>query len=210
MSLQQQMFSAVTSGDRPAVTALLRQDASLASARDEKGVSMLLNARYYRQHEMAAFLAEHTTVRSVFEAAALGEGSALEAAADLAGFSSDGFSPLHLAVFFAREAAADWLIGHGADIEAVARNPMRVRPLHSAAAGGSTACVQALLAAGAEVDARQAGGFTPLMAAAGAGNRAMARALLAAGADSTLANDDGKRAADLARQAGHEPLAREL
>ncbi len=42
---------------------------------------------------------------------------------------------------------------------------MEVQPLHSAVAADARQVVAALLLAGADVNARQAGGFTPLMAA---------------------------------------------
>ena len=95
-------------------------------------------------------------------------------------------------------------------MRAVARNPLAVQPLHSAAAGSHAGIVQALLEVGADANARQSGGFVPLHAAAQNGDAATSELLLAHGADPSIGNDDGKTAADFAGDAGHEELARRL
>jgi ankyrin repeat protein len=77
-------------------------------------------------------------------------------------------------------------------------------------AGRHPALVARLLAAGADPDARQEGGFTPLMGAAGAGRADLASALLAAGADPALTDRHDHTAADHARQHGHNELAERL
>ena len=82
---------------------------------------------------------------------------------------ADGFTALHLAAFFGGAAVARRLLDAGADPDAVARNPMAVRPLHSAVAGGQVEVALALIAAGADVGARQRHGWTPLHGAAQAG-----------------------------------------
>ena len=56
--------------------------------------------------------------------------------------------------------------------------------------------IGALLAAGAEVNARASYGVTPLHAAAANGTPAVIAALLAAGADASVVDDDGKTAFD--------------
>ena len=52
-----------------------------------------------------------------------------------------------------------------AEVNAVANNATRVQPLHSAAAQRSVAIVRMLLDAGANVHAKQEGGYTALDAA---------------------------------------------
>jgi ankyrin repeat protein len=64
-----------------------------------------------------------------------------------------------------------------------------------------------LLAAGADPNARQLGGFVPLHAAAQNGDKALAELLLDHGADPSLETDDGRSAAAIARAAGHDELA---
>lgn len=55
--------------------------------------------------------------------------------------------------------------------------------LHAAAAGGDTAAIDRLIAAGADLEARDGNGRTPLMVAAFRQDDAAARALIAAGAN---------------------------
>ena len=138
---------------------------------------------------------------TLFEAAALGASHRVRELLSVdpgtvAGWSTDGFTALHLAAFFGHEAVAEALLERGADVGAVARNPIRVQPLHSAAAGGHTAVARLLLEHGADPNARQEGGFVPLHAAAQAGNDELYELLLASGADQDAATDDGRTAAD--------------
>lgn len=58
-------------------------------------------------------------------------------------------------------------------------------PLHEAAMRGERARVQALLADGLEVDARDAYGITPLHLAVSKGHRDVAELLLSKGADAS-------------------------
>jgi ankyrin repeat protein len=151
----------------------------------------------------------------VFEAAALGYLDRLRARIDddpavVTSMSSDGYTALHFAAFFAKPEAARILLEAGAPVDVVAHNEMRVRPLHSAAAGRQTEICRLLLAAGAEVDARQAGGFTPLHEAAQSGDPEMVELFLSAGADPLMTTDDGKTAADLAEAAAHPDVATRL
>jgi ankyrin repeat protein len=95
-------------------------------------------------------------------------------------------------------------------VDAAADNATRVAPIHSAVAGRSTAVVVALVAAGAEVDGVQQGGFTALMAVAQQGDIATADLLLASGADLGRLLPDGRAAADLAAAAGYDDLAARL
>jgi ankyrin repeat protein len=101
------------------------------------------------------------------------------------------------------------LIDAGATVAAVANNAMKVKPLHSAAAGRTEVCA-VLLDAGAPVDTRQSGGYTPLHEAALNGNEELVTLLLSHGADANATDDDGRTAADHAQRAGHTDLAARL
>ena len=150
-----------------------------------------------------------------FEAAALGDRERLEALLDgdpalLGARSPDGFTVLHLAAFFGHGPLVQWLLERGADPGPVAENPMRVQPLHSAVAARNGDAVRALLAAGADPDARQQRGITALHAAAVHGDDDMVGALMDAGADPTLADDEGTTAPAYARRGGFLDIARGL
>lgn len=176
------------------------------------GVSPLMHALYHRARKVAGWLHDSSAAVDVFEAAALGECEALanllQGEPDLANArAADGFTPLHLACFFARPLAVGVLLRFGADADAEARNPGRVTPLHSAAASRDAHTVSALLEGGPHVDARQAGGFTALHSAAMHGNEAIARTLLEAGADPAVRDERGRDAAAFAREGGFANLA---
>ena len=99
------------------------------------------------------------------------------------------------------------LIAAGADVNAAAKNPLKVQALHAAVAGRNLEIVKAVLDAGADPNAQQQAGFRPIHEAGTNANRALAELLLAHGADPSLTNDDGKNAIDLAREKGHAEFA---
>jgi ankyrin repeat protein len=81
--------------------------------------------------------------------------------------------------------------------------PIPRAPLTAAAAGGSTHCLLALLAAGAPADLPGEGGLTPLHAAATSGRISCIQALLEAGADPEIADGHGRSALRLAAISGY-------
>jgi len=121
-------------------------------------------------------------------------------------YSNDGFTALHLATFFGQPEAAEELLCHGADMNAVATNPMKVAVINSAAASGRADLVKMVLRAGANPNARQMMGYTALHAAAARDSVEMVQALLDAGADPSLRSDDGQFPADKAGPAVAELL----
>jgi len=209
------VLAAVGSGDGVALRTLLAAGPALAATRDDAGVSVLLLARYRGDDGCVDVIRATGLDLDVFEAAALGEVGRLDAildddAAAIHAWSGDGFTALHLAAFFGGGEVARRLLDAGADPDAVARNPMAVRPLHSAVAAGQADVALMLIAAGAEVDARQRHGWTPLHGAAQGGMAAVVAALLAAGADPAAVNDDGVDAVTLAERHGHAAVASSL
>lgn len=166
-------------------------------------VSDLLRAAYSRDWDAVAHILETRPVASLAEAATVGDVAAVRAhLADdptlVAQRTGDGFTPLHLATYFRRPAVVAVLLEHGADVHAVAENPTRLRPLHSAVAARDVDSVRMLLERGAEPDARQQGGHTALMGAAHHGDEALVELLLQHGADPSLRSDEGRTAGDLA------------
>jgi len=87
---------------------------------------------------------------------------------------------------------------------------MKVTALHSAIAGQDRESSLALIAAGADVNAKQQDDVTALHEAAQNGDREIVDALLAAGADPSLTLSGGERPADLARKHGHPDIAQLL
>lgn len=205
-------FEAIKKGDRATVERELAVDPALARA-EEDGTSAVLLARYYGKEEIAQLLAKSKGDLTVFEAAAVGDLAQVKAHVErdpslLNAYAADGFFPLGLAAFFRRPEVVDFLIAKGADVRAVAKNPMQVTALHSAVAdGGHARIAKALVAAGADVNAKQRHGWTPLHGAADSGDVELVELLLARGADRDAKHQEGKTALDLAREKGHTQIA---
>ncbi len=177
--------------------------------------STVLTALYAGKKDEAAYLASKKSSLDLFEAAALGRTARvtelLEQHAPRAKkFADDGYTALHLAAFFGHVEAARVLLQHGAEVDAIARNPTKVTPLHSAAAIGSRELIVLLLDAGARVNEKQKGGFTALQACALQGNVELVRLLLERGADPLLRADDGRSAEGMAREKGHAAVVAAL
>ncbi len=164
------IFESIKEGDIDAVRAAVKEDPSVAGARDENGLSAVRAALYAHKQDVADVLLEAEPELDVFDAAAVGDADRLTELLDADGdlvnaWSEDGYTPLHLAAYFSRGPAVRLLLDRGADVGAVSKNDMEVQPLHSAVAADAREVVAALLLAGADVNARQKDGFTPLMAA---------------------------------------------
>jgi ankyrin repeat protein len=209
------VIEAIRRRDEAELRGLVAQRPELADERDENGVSALMLSYYYGVGGGDALRAARSQPLDVFEAATVGDISRLaellDAEPELArARSADDGTALHFAAFFGQPDAAKLLIERGADIHAVASTFGNVQPLHSAVASGNVEAALALLAAGADPNARQERGFTPLHGAAQNGDRMLVDALLERGADPAATNDEGKAAADFAAEAGHEELATRL
>lgn len=205
-------FVAVEQNDAAALERLLQEAPSLAGARNDAGLSLLLSALYRGAQRMVDLILAAKPALDVFDAAAVGDATRVEELlradpALAAAYSPDGFSPLHLAAFLGHTDVAAVLLRHGAPAGAVSCNAMQVAPLHSAAAGQHHALCALLLDGGADVNARQQGGWTALHAAAQHGDQVLAELLLARGADPSLAREGGETPSETARAAGHPALA---
>jgi len=203
------IFATISAGDQERVGKLVAADPSLAHARNQAGVSALMQARYENKLEMVALLRSAAGDLDVFEAAALGDLARLRTllASDrdlVKAQSSDGFTPLHLACFFGQPEAAEILIQQGADVNAV--SPSRIAVIHSAAASRNAAIVKLVLQAGANPNLQQQGGYTALHEAAMHNSVERAHALLEAGADRAIRSDDGLTAAEMAAQKGNQEV----
>ncbi len=210
-----EMLEAVKSGDVSRVKQLLGADPGLANARAESGESAFLLSLYYGHAAVKELLLSSGAVLNVHEAAAAGELERVKALITaspnlLSSFSHDGFAPLHLAAFFGQQAIVDYLLSRHAAVNEISRNPSALRPIHSAVAHRhpepALAITRALIAAGAEVNVKQAGGFTPLHSAALSGRLPLVRVLLEAGADASARGDSDQTALSLAGSKNHKEV----
>lgn len=209
------LFAAIHAHNIEGVRLLVGAEPELLKATSPSGLSPVLFAAYYRRPAIVQFLIDAGAPLTLFEAAAAGQTAQVMAFVDaglenLNAFSPDGFSPLGLAAFFGHQELASELLRLGADVHAVSRNAMQVQPLHSAVAGNHLAIVQALVEAGADVNAAQQGGFTPLMGAAQNGNAEVTRFLLSHGAGLDTRTSEGRSAWSLAAEENHEEVLKLL
>jgi len=210
--MSNELFVAVTAGDVATVRTLLREDPSLASARDGSGLPVVLLALFHQQREVADALLDAEPELGPLEAAATGRADRLSALLDadpeaLNARTPEGFTPLGLAAFLGGPEVVRVLLERGADANDDADNQFGVRPVNAAAAAHDHETMRLLLDAGADPNARQQGGFTPLHSAAHTDDVEMARLLLDHGADPTLATDDGRDAARIAADDGSAGVA---
>ncbi len=212
MSENKAFFEAIRSGDVAAVKSLVGADASLASARNDAGVSGVLTAVYMGRSEIRDFLIASGAVLELSEAAAVGMIARVRELVEknptqASSFSPDGFPVVALAAFLGHLEVVQYLAAHGADIDAAATNGSGYNALTGAVTGGHAAVVQWLLERGANPNYRYSGNYSPLLTAAANGRLDIAKLLLAHGADLHDATSDGKSALDLARERNHPEVA---
>jgi ankyrin repeat protein len=215
MPTETEFLAAVDAGDTSTVAVMLTDDPALASARGADGVSALLHARYRFHREVLDALLAVDPELDVFDAAALGHIDRLRVRLDedpsrATAHTADGFSALHLAAFFGKPEAAKTLLEAGASALDSATNDFANQPLHAAAAGRHTEVCRLLLAAGADVNATQHGGYAPLHEVAASGDVELVELFLSAGADPLAPAEDGRTPAEVAAGAGHVDVARRL
>lgn len=210
-----EFLAAVKDGNASRVRQMLDADPALAVARAESGESAVLLSVYYGKDEVRELLLERGVPLDIFEAAAAGVRGSVEDwlkedSGLVSALSHDGFTPLHLAAFFGRIPVVELLLSRRAPVNEVSQNPSALRPLHSAVAHRQPQVAleisRALIAAGAEVNVTQHGGWTPLHAAALHGNLPLVRLLLDAGAKADARNDTGQTPAGLAKTKNHKEV----
>ena len=122
-------------------------------------------------------------------------------------FDTDGWSPLHLAAHYGHAEVVALLLHNNAPVDLRSTNQMANTALHAALAGRRADVVKVLLDAGADVNAKQHGGWNALHAAAASGDRQLVELLLSRGADASAVNDAGVTAAAIARDRGQVEVA---
>lgn len=206
-----QLFEAIRAGDVAAVESMLDENPELVSAIDDSGLPALTVAIYHRQSAVMQVLERRGARLDIYSGAMAGRVEAVRTALEnepnlVNSFSSDGWTPLHLAAFFGCEDCVRILLDAGAKLNERSQNAMQNMPLHAAAAGRHAGIARLLLERGAWVNARQHGGWTALHSAAQAGDIQLAELLIAAGADVSARADNQQRAWDLALTKGHQQM----
>lgn len=215
MTPAQELYEAIKGADKVSVQALLEAKPELVEGGGASGMHPLMLAIYMRLPEMVELLLERGATVDIFAACALGRTSrvselAAEDPALVNGYSSDGWTPLHLASFFGRLETAEYLLQKGADVHLRSDNHLANLPLNAAAAGKHQEIVALLLAHGAPVNAQQQGGYSPLHTAAANGDEAMVRLLLAHEADTKAINEEDLTPLEMAKARGHAHIVRLL
>lgn len=204
--------TAVNEDDGKTIQQITNAKPELANARGQNNLPLLMNAIYQRKTAVVETLRAAGAEPDVFAAAALGDLERLQSLAErwsgyLNIFARDGFTPLQLACYFNQENAALWLIEQGANVNAVAKNTMKIAPIHATATHGNLTILRALLEKGAQVNAEQEGGYTAVHQAAHRNNVPMAQLLLTFGADPHQPDVKGQSALQLAKVEGNDEVA---
>jgi ankyrin repeat protein len=198
-------IDAIKAGEFGRVKAMVSAEPELLDARSRTGDSAILTAVYHRQKEIVNLLVARGAAMTIFDACAAGELERAERLLDddpacIHGFSSDGWTPLHLAAFFGHVKIVELLLARDADVTARSKNSNGNTPLHAALVGNHKFVAGLLLGAGADVNAVDAANWRPLHIAAANNNLDAMRTLIAQGADVCAANADGKTALSLAQE----------
>ena len=183
ININGQMVLAAKAGRVERVTALLAEGAAVNS-RDRNGDSPL---------NMAAAKGNEALAEAL-----------LSAGADVNLANIAGVTPLMGASFSGKPKLVRRLLDAGARIQPFDR--VHKNAAVYAAAHGCTECLDELLRAGTDVNARLDNDLTLLMWATGYGHEATVRLLLERGADPTLKDNRGKSAADMARDSSFPAL----
>ena len=201
-------IEAIKAGEIDHVTQTLDQDSTLVNAKADNGLSAVLVAAYYNEPQIAQLLVQRGAELSIFEAATVGaldrvEGWIVAQPELINAYAPDGFQPIGLAAFFGHQAVVELLLRVGAEVDLPSKNPMRVRPLHSAIANRRTAIAKLLIEHGAAVNSTQADDFTPLHEAAQNGLLEVTQWLLDRGAHVNAKLSNGQTPLALAIEHHH-------
>ena len=210
-----ELFEAIRAGNSAAVNALLDSSASLASAKNDSGVSAVLMSVYTGHREIRDLLLSRGATLQLHEAVAVGNLGRVKQFVEKdpsvpRSFSPDGFPVVALAAVFGHLEVARYLAAQGADVNAIASNGSGYNALSGAVAGGQTEIVKWLLETGADANYRYGPGYSPLLTAAANGHLEIVKLLLAHGADLRAVSNDGKSALALASERNHPAVAEHL
>ncbi|MFZ0212492.1 MAG: ankyrin repeat domain-containing protein [Candidatus Acidiferrales bacterium] len=208
----QKFLEAVKAGDATHVKKMLMVEPALANARAESGSSAVMLSIYHGHAEIRDLLIERGALLHIHEAAALGKRDRMAElvahdAALVNAFATDGFAPLALAAFFGQRDAAEWLLAHGAEADAISKNATGYTALSGAVARGDAEIVRLLLKHGANPKHRYGPGYSTLHEAAASGKIEIVKLLLEHGADPSARTDEGKTPLAMAEAKGQTETA---
>ena len=211
MSDDKNIFSAVSENKLERFRALIASDPALAQARNEQQLSLVMWLLYHQKRDWLSEIKSLLGELDLFEVAAIGDVARIKSLVGdrpelINTVASDGFQALGLASFFGQPDVVTALIVAGADVDYQAPGSL-LAALHGAVAGKCVASARHLLDAGANIDAKQHGGYTALMAAAGSGLIEILELLLQHNADPAITDDKGNTARDLALRKGQSEAA---
>src|SRR5262249_33373978 len=100
-----EIFDVIRAGNAERLRQILSTDRSQAATRNERGHSPVLIAQYHRKKDLVDLLLAVEPDLDIFDAASVGRPDRVKELLDqdpsrLNAWSSDGFTPLHLAAFF--------------------------------------------------------------------------------------------------------------
>jgi ankyrin repeat protein len=129
----QLFLKAIREDDVERVQSMVDESPELVKAKDDKGISAVLTASYYRQSKVLELLLAQDLSLDIWEAAAAGT---IERVAELINqepdlvnaTAPDGFSPLGLSAFLGNVGVLHFLLMNGADADQPAQNATEVRP----------------------------------------------------------------------------------
>ena len=210
--MKEEIIEAVKHADADKIQQLLAIEPNLINTITPSGISLILLACYYRNHEIIQQLLAHEPELDIYEASAVGDYDRvydiLKYDPDMINtFSPDGFTPLGLASYFGHYDLVKMLLSKGAEVNIYSKNEMKVMPIHSAVSTDNLEIAQLLLENKADPNAIQMKGITPLHAAAHNGSVDMIKLLLDYKADTNAQMVDGTRAADIAMDKNNKQAA---
>jgi uncharacterized protein len=217
-SATSELFDAIKAGDLARGEALLDSQPELASARDANGIQAIVQAVYRGRRDFVDLLLARDAEIDLFAAAALGQSERLttllnDDSQTANGYSPDGFTPLGLAAYFGHTEVVRVLLASGANVKAVSKNFLGNTPLHTAIAGShnkhglGVPIVEMIIAAGADIDAPDAHGWTPVNLAAHEGVIEIVELLIARGADVNRPASNGDMPLATALKEGNAEVA---
>ena len=213
-----EMLNAARTGDAGRVRELLQLDRRLLTARNWLGNTALIMAVNSGHRAVAELLFQAGVKPDIHEAAAIGQIERVIELLDedprrLNAYSLEGFTPLCLSAHYGHLETTRFLLQRGADVNAVARHPLQVTPLHAALFGRQVETARLLIDHAADVNARRGGsgwpraGWTALHYAAGYGFLDLIEPLLERGAAVDAKDDEGRTPVEVAIEEKHHEAA---